>query len=664
MKLDEIKGLGSKRINSLKENGIASVDDLLTVFPYDYVDLKAISLPSRSVGREHVVLFGTVAEIPKVKYIRKGLFLATAIFKAEGGEEFECGWFNRKYLKNTLPVGKRCYVYGKVERYGKKLSVNNPTLIAHTENMPSVYPLYRPIKGVPSSVFMNAIDTVLNNVRISSYLNERIKVKFGLMELNKAFCCIHRPPNREILNDAHNSIAIENLSCNIALYSILKQSGNKHHVYEDNSARLKEFIEKLPFALSDDQSNAINEILSDLNSPKKMNRLLQGDVGCGKTIVALSAMLYAAMSGLQSVLMSPTEILAMQHFDNARKLFEPYGISPVFLSSAATTSKRREILERISTGEALVIIGTHALIQDDVLFKNLSLIITDEQQRFGVKQRGMLENKAHNADYLVMTATPIPRTLALTLYGDLDESAIRTLPKQKANTFTRFVPQNKTNDMLKYVLDKAQMGEQTYIVCPRIDDEELISVKSLYKKLQNSALKPYTGILHGQMSDEEKAKAMHEFSIGNTRALVTTSIIEVGIDVPNATSIIIFNAERYGLSQLHQMRGRVGRGSLDSYCFLLSDLMDSEKIRERIEYFISCRDGFALAEYDFKMRGAGDFLGTRQHGDSFFTTVDKSVIDTAKTISAELCASETFKTNILSKTQEGQLLFIEKLTLN
>ena len=276
----------------------------------------------------------------------------------------------------------------------------------------------------------------------------------------------------------------------------------------------------------------------------------------------------------------------------------------------------------------------------------------------------MLENKAHSADYLVMTATPIPRTLALTLYGDLDESAIRTLPKQKADTFTRFVPQNKTNDMLKYVLDKARVGEQTYIVCPRIDDEELISVKSLYKKLQNSALKPYTGILHGQMSDEEKAKAMHEFSIGNTRALVTTSIIEVGIDVPNATSIIIFNAERYGLSQLHQMRGRVGRGSLDSYCFLLSDLMDSEKIRERIEYFISCRDGLALAEYDFKMRGAGDFLGTRQHGDSFFTTVDKSVIDTAKTISAELCASETFKTNILSKTQEGQLLFIEKLTLN
>lgn len=664
MKLDEIKGLGSKRINSLKENGIASVDDLLTVFPYDYVDLKTISLPSRSVGQEHVVLFGTVAEIPKVKYIRKGLFLATAIFKDEGGEEFECGWFNRKYLKNTLPVGKRCYVYGKVERYGKKLSVSNPTLIAHTDNMPSIYPLYRPIKGVPSSVFMNAIDTVLDNVRISSYLDESIKVKFGLMELNKAFRCIHRPPNNELLNKAHNSIAIENLSCNIALYSILKQSGSKRHAYKDNSARLKEFIEKLPFTLSDDQSKAINEILSDLNSPKKMNRLLQGDVGCGKTIVALSAMLYAAMSGLQSVLMSPTEILAKQHFDNASKLFEPYGILPVFLSSSATPSKRREILEQISSGDSLVIIGTHALIQDDVLFKNLSLIITDEQQRFGVKQRGMLENKAHSADYLVMTATPIPRTLALTLYGDLDESAIRTLPKQKADTFTRFVPQNKTNDMLKYVLDKARVGEQTYIVCPRIDDEELISVKSLYKKLQNSALKPYTGILHGQMSDEEKAKAMHEFSIGNTRALVTTSIIEVGIDVPNATSIIIFNAERYGLSQLHQMRGRVGRGSLDSYCFLLSDLMDSEKIRERIEYFISCRDGFALAEYDFKMRGAGDFLGTRQHGDSFFTTVDKSVIDTAKTISAELCASETFKTNILSKTQEGQLLFIEKLTLN
>lgn len=664
MELDEIKGLGAKRINSLKENGISSVDDLLTVFPYDYVDLTNLASPSACVGKGNVALLGTVIEAPKVKYLRKGLFLATAVFEGSDGIKFECGWFNRKYLKNVLPVGKQTYVYGKVERYGKKLSVSNPTLISIAENMPSVYPLYRPIKGVPSNVFTNAVDTVLENVRISSYLDEGTQRKYGLSELGTAFRHIHRPPSFELLEKARRSIAIENLSCGIALYSILKQSGEKHHVYRGDVAEFNRFLENLPFTLSDDQSKAIGEILADLNSPKKMNRLLQGDVGCGKTIVALSAMFYAAVGGLQSVLMSPTEILAEQHFGNACKLFEPYGISPVFLSSSVASAKRREILEKIESGEALVVIGTHALIQDDVRFRNLSLIITDEQQRFGVKQRGMLENKAQNADYLVMTATPIPRTLALTLYGDLDESSIHTLPKKKAETFTRFVPQSKIDDMLKYVLKKAKIGEQTYLVCPRIDDDDLISVNSLYEKLRNSAIKPYLGMLHGQMTDEAKTKAMHDFSAGSIRVLVTTSIIEVGIDVPQATSIIIFNAERYGLSQLHQLRGRVGRGTVDSYCFLLSDARDSEKARERIEYFISCRDGFALAEYDFKMRGAGDFLGTRQHGDSFFAAADKSVIDTAKAISVELVESEKFKERILSSTKEGQLLFIEKLTLN
>ena len=664
MKLDEIKGLGSKRIQCLKENGIASVDDLLTVFPYDYVDLINLSPPSACVDKGNVAVLGTVIKAPKIKYLRKGLFLATVVFKDESGEEFECGWFNRKYLKNTLPFGKRSYVYGKVERFGKKLSLNNPTLITATENMPPIFPLYRPIKGIPSSVFIKAIDAVLDNVNINSYLDDSIKETYGLMELNKAFRYVHRPPDRKLLDKAKSSITIENLSCNIALYSILKRHGNKSHVYKNNFDKLNEFTDSLPFKLSGDQSKAIKEILEDLNSPKKMNRLLQGDVGCGKTVVALTAMLYTAMSGLQSALMCPTEILAKQHFNNACKLFEPYGISPTFLSSSISSAARREILSAIKSGEARVVIGTHAIIQDDVNFNNLSLIITDEQQRFGVKQRGILENKAQNADYLVMTATPIPRTLALALYGDLDESQIHTLPKQKAATYTRFVPQKKVNDMLKYVLDKARAGEQTYIVCPRIDDEELISVKNLYEKLYNSALKPYIGMLHGQMSDEEKTNVMSDFSFGKICVLITTSIIEVGIDVPNATSIIIFNAERYGLSQLHQMRGRVGRGTTDSYCFLLSDVNDSDKAKERIDYFISCNDGFALAEYDFKLRGAGDFLGTRQHGDSFFSSIDRSDIDKAKTISAKLYESEKFKTQILSNTHGGQILFIENLTLN
>lgn len=664
MKLDEIKGLGAKRIAALKESGITDVSDLLTVFPIDYVDLSTLKKPSACVNQGLIALSGTVVQAAKVKYIRKGLFLTTVVMSGDSGEEYECGWFNRKYMRNALKIGKQFFVYGKLERYGKKLSMSNPTLIPKTKDLPAIYPLYRSIKGIPSSVLISAIDTVLKNVRISSYLNVEKAAKYSLININDAFFCIHRPSSMQALEQAKRTVAVENLSCNIALYSILKQNGKKTHSYKDNRGKLSEFIKSLPFALSDDQAHALDDILDDLNSSEKMNRLLQGDVGCGKTIVALSAMLYAALSGFQSVLMSPTELLARQHYETARKLFADYNIDIEFLSSSVNAAERKTTLSRIENGFSLIVIGTHALIQDDVRFNNLSLIVTDEQQRFGVKQRGMLENKARNADYLVMTATPIPRTLALTLYGDLVQSQIHTLPRQKASITTRFVPQKKIDDMLKYVLEKAERGEQTYMVCPRIEDEELISANTLYSKLSTTSLKPYLGILHGQQSDAEKEEAMRKFALGEIRVLITTSIIEVGIDVPKATSIVIFNAERYGLSQLHQLRGRVGRGTLDSYCFLLSDNITSDKAKERLDYFIHCSDGFELAEFDFELRGAGDFLGTRQHGDSFLTSVNKPIIDISKEIASELSKDNEFKKRILDNTKEGQLLFIEKLTLN
>ena len=663
MELEEIKGLGAKRISKLKESGINDVSDLLTLFPQSYIDLTTCEKPSTCVGSGAVTLSGTVSQQAKVKYIRKGLFLTTVVMRGDGDEEYECGWFNRKYIKNTLSFGKQFFVHGKIERYGKKLSMSNPTIISKSDGLPPIYPVYRPVKGVPSNVLISAIDAVLENVKISSYLNEETIKKFSLIELDRAFAHIHRPPDTKSLETAKRTVAIENLSCNIALYSILKHSGEKTHVYTDKRSELDEFLKSLPFELSEDQKSSIDDILSDLHSSEKMNRLLQGDVGCGKTVVALSAMLYAALNGFQSVLMSPTEILAKQHYETACALFGAYDIGIEFLSSSVSQSERRSALERIERGKSLIVIGTHALISDDVSFSDLALIITDEQQRFGVKQRGMLENKAQNADCLVMSATPIPRTIALTLYGDLVQSKIHTLPKKKARTLTRFVPKHKIGDMLGYVLDKAEKGEQTYMVCPRIDDDELISVNTLYEKLSKTKLKPYLGVLHGQQSDEEKNRAMRQFASKSARVLITTSIIEVGIDIPDATGIVIFNAERYGLSQLHQMRGRVGRGTLDSYCFILSDL-DSEKSKERLEYFIRCNDGFELAEYDFKMRGAGDFLGTRQHGDSFLTSVNKPIIDTAREIAGDLSESAEFKKRILESTNKGQLIFIEKLTLN
>ena len=361
MKLDEIKGLGAKRIAALKENGITDVGDLLTVFPIDYVDLSALKKPSVCANQGLIALSGTVVQAAKVKYIRKGLFLTTVVMSGDGEEEYECGWFNRKYMRNALKIGKQFFVYGKLERYGKKLSMSNPTLIPKTKDLPAIYPLYHSIKGIPSSVIINAIDTVLKNVRISSYLSVEKAAKYSLSNINDAFFCIHRPSSMQALEQAKRTVAVENLSCNIALYSILKQTGKKTHSYKDNKDKLSEFIKSLPFALSVDQAHSLDDIINDLNSSEKMNRLLQGDVGCGKTIIALSAMLYAALSGFQSVLMSPTELLARQHYETARKLFADYNIDIEFLSSSVSAAERKITLTRIENASSLIVIGTHAL---------------------------------------------------------------------------------------------------------------------------------------------------------------------------------------------------------------------------------------------------------------------------------------------------------------
>ena len=663
MEFSEIRGFGVKRIEYMKQSGIESVDDLLMLFPSKYIDLSSTETAASGVGKEKSVIMGTIKAPAQVKYLRKGLFLTTVVM-TDGTDDFECGWFNQKYLRNALHIGTEYFVYGKVEQFGKKLSIGNPTLIKKTSNSPKIHPIYKAIKGVPANVLTGGIDAALKNVRLESFVNCDMAKHYNLTELNNAVRILHHPSDMKSLADAKRSIAIENLSCNMALYELIKHTGKKNRKYSDSKEILENFISNLPFDLTNGQKAALDNIISDMRSNTKMNRLLQGDVGCGKTIVALCAMLYAVISGYQCVLMSPTELLAKQHYETAQRLFKAYKIRTTFLGSSLTAKKRLEVLSDISKGNTDIVIGTHAVICKDVVFKHLALIVTDEQQRFGVKQRGLLENKAINADCLVMSATPIPRTLALTLYGDLAESAIHEVPEKKASVTTRFVPTHKIKDMLAYIFEKAKNGEQTYIVCPRIDDDELVSVNTLYNHLKNTALKEYIGILHGQLPDSEKAKIMNAFAEGSIRVLLTTSIIEVGIDVKSATTIVIFNADRYGLSQLHQLRGRVGRGEKDSFCFILSDNYDSESAQARLNHFCSCNDGFSLAEFDFKMRGAGDFFGTRQHGSTFFSEMDAQTIKTAREISLLLLQDEHFCKYAPIKAKNGQITFIEKLTLN
>jgi ATP-dependent DNA helicase RecG len=395
----------------------------------------------------------------------------------------------------------------------------------------------------------------------------------------------------------------------------------------------------------------------------RLNLLLEGDVGCGKTIIAFLVMYFAVLNGKQAVLIAPTEILASQHYKNAQKFFADKGVQLAYLSSSVTKNDRANELNKIASGHAKCIFGTHSLLSDDVVFSNLSLVVIDEQHRFGVAQRARLENKTKGADCIVTSATPIPRTLALTLYGDLNRIVIDEMPARKAKTTTRFVPIEKENAMWEYVKNQADLDGRTFVVAPRISDEEDgVSAESIFEK-RAKAFGDKIALLHGKIKDSEKNRIMQDFSDGKIKVLVATTVVEVGIDVPEATTMIVYGADRFGLSQLHQLRGRVGRGEKDAYCFVLSDTENIET-KSRLDYFIKTNNGFELAEYDFKMRGAGDFLGYEQHGNTKGYSVDPVFITTCKNISDEMLANGECKKKIANSLIESTYDYFSEITLN
>ncbi len=616
MKLGDIRGLGEKRIQKLQTAGITSPASLILYFPYKYLDLSVTPDFDALKDGDEVAFYCTVAKEPVFKYVRKGLDFVKAEVEV-GGKTVSCTWFNQRYVKKQLVVGKKIVISGKIKRFKTKFEISAPQIVKELPRGGKIIPLYKTVKGLPMSVLTEAISVCADAVTVNGYLDASDAKRFNLMPLNDAVKILHFPTDMEKVRIASRSVALENLSYTLAVFSILKLGGqgSRKFVYGDNRDKLDNFIGKLPFVLTRDQRTAIDDIIGSLNGSMRMNRLLQGDVGSGKTVIAFLAMYYAALSGYQSVLMAPTEILAKQHYKTALKLFNGENINVEYLSGAQSAARRAESLFNIKNGVADMVIGTHSVISGDVEFARLSLVITDEQHRFGVAQRGNLENKSFGADSLVMSATPIPRTLALTLYGDLEQSVIKTVPKDKAKILTRIVPMGKISDMYGYIKQDAQKGKRSYLVCARIDDDDdrLVSAVGLYKYLEKSFSDVGIGLLHGQMKDADKNRIMRDFYDGKISVLVTTSVIEVGIDVKEAANMVIFNAERYGLSQLHQLRGRVGRGNIDSYCFLPLDEV-GESSRDRLENFVKNSDGFALAEADFETRGAGDFLGTRQHG--------------------------------------------------
>lgn len=657
MELCEIKGIGAKRAQSLNAIGIYTASDLLLRFPDKYIFANRQFDVSVRDGDE-TSFCGEVFSEAKRQYIRRGLTMVVCSIKSNG-KIIKCSWFNQPFAARSLKVGDAVSVIGKVKRFKSTVQLVNPTVFARQSGDGDIIPVYK--TSIPSRTFAAAVKTALENIRVSSYVPTYISEKYGLLPLQKAIWSVHAPKTPEELATARRSVAIEQMCYVMTTYRLLKND-TRDFFYDKPSSAVGKFISSLPFALTRDQESAINDILGVMTSDKLMNMLVQGEVGSGKTVVAVAAMYYAALCGYQSALMAPTEVLARQHYETVSKLLEPLGIRVQLLCASMNKPRRDAALFNIRYGAASCIVGTQSLIGDNISFADLRLVIVDEQQRFGVNQRAKLESKGQKTDMIVMTATPIPRTLALSLYGELQQTYIRSLPANRPKIHTSIVPPEKTEKMFKYIAERAALDERTYIICPRIsgDDDDVTGVEKVYEMIKDTPLGSVTACVHGKMKDAEKPTAMADFKSGRVKVLISTTVVEVGIDVPEATNVVIFDAERFGLAQLHQIRGRVGRGTKESYCFLLTN-NDSAEVVERLKSFCTLTDGFSVSELDFKLRGAGDFVGLKQHG-SGSLEIDESVIEKARSLSDAVIEDGSTVEHILASLINPE--FIRSVTMN
>lgn len=644
-------------MQALNEMGIYTPSDLLLRFPDKYVFCDT-AIDGRVRDGEEISFVGDVVSPAKRSFIRRGLNVVNCTVQ-NNGVLVRCSWFNQPFAARNLQLGSRVYVVGKVKKFKNSVQLTNPTLLTPQDGDDGVIPVYK--TTIPSRTFAAAVKTALDNVKVNSYIPSRLAERYGLIPLQNALQGVHAPRNRAELADCKRSVAVENLCYVITSYRLLKDD-RRDFVYSAPPSVINDFIKGLPYSLTAEQVAAAREIISALRSDKLANMLVQGEVGCGKTVVALLAMFYAAKCGCQSAIMTPTEVLARQHYATMVKILEPLGVKTQLLCASMNARQKEEAMFNIKYGNASCIVGTQSLIGDCIEYKNLRLVIVDEQQRFGVNQRAKLESKGNKTDMIVMTATPIPRTLALSLYGELQQTEIRELPANRPKIHTSVVPSVKIDGMYDYIGKKAAADERTYIICPRIDggDDDVTGVDDIYKRLKNSALAPLVGCVHGKMKDTEKNEVMSAFKSGAIKILVSTTVVEVGIDVPEATTVVVYDAERFGLAQLHQIRGRVGRGVKESYCFLISENGTPES-DARLKDFCGLKDGFSVSELDFNLRGAGDFVGLRQHG-SGTLQIDNAIIERARALSDALIADGTSSESIIGSLKAPE--FIRSVTMN
>ena len=634
--ITDLKGIGPRKAEAFGKLGLFSMHDVLYHFPRKYLDYSKTSCIMGAKHGDYVALELKLKSDPKLARVRRGLDITTARAFDQSGE-ITLAWYNQPYRMKAVVAGECVYACGRVDRmHGVKMI--NPSIY---RELPGILPVYPVCAGLSQKLLRDTVKAVLEGCSegIEESLPASMRQKYGLIGLYDALRGLHFPGNMEEIKAARQRLAFEDTLMFSLTLSMMQYSLPKREQPLKLEGTMSSFIKLLPFEPTNAQLKAMEEIRRNLAGERLMNRLLQGDVGSGKTAVALYAMYAAMKNEKQAALMAPTEILAAQHYTTLCKIFGAENVA--YLKGGMKKAEREAELARIADGTAKAVTGTHALLQGDVEFYDLGMVITDEQHRFGVKQRATIGAKGA-ADVLIMSATPIPRTLAMILYGDLSVSCIDELPPGRKPVATRLVPEHKRQDMYKFIEKQAMAGQQAYIVCPLVEGsdsmDDVQSAVELYEELKKQLSVP-VGLLHGQMSNAAKEKAAEAFRRGETGVLVATTVIEVGVDVPNATIMAIENADRFGLAQLHQLRGRVGRGDKRSYCFLLSG-DSSEAAQQRLSTLVKTNSGFEIAETDLMMRGPGEFLGKKQHGISEFAAaslaMDISVMKEAKNAAEEI----------------------------
>lgn len=617
-----VKGVGEARAKLLNRLGIFTLKDLITYYPRTYEDR---SIPKKIEelvdGEEALIEVMPVTRVSEI-HIRRNMTILKMNARDDTGV-CQITWFNQPYLKNMFRPGEYYKFYGKISKKGNKIEMNSPVYdkAEEAKNTGRIIPIYPTTYKLPQNTLRKIIETGLCELdgKIPETLPDYLISEYKLLGLNDAVNQIHFPKTFDDFKLARNRLVFEELlSMQLALLALKNQyTKDVKGITFSKNVKMSDVINVLPFSLTKAQLRVLEEIDNDMEREKPMNRLLQGDVGSGKTIVAVIAAYKCVKCGYQAAIMAPTAILATQHLESFTEILKGFGIRCELLISGITKKKKEEILNRLEKGEIDIIIGTHALLEENVVFKNLGLVVTDEQHRFGVRQRSVIAQKGDNPDVLVMTATPIPRTLALILYGDLDISIIDELPPNRKKIETYAVTKgmdDRVNAFLKKNIDE---GRQAYIVCPLVEENEEINAKSVMELAENYKKKIFpeyrVEYLHGKMKAKEKDAIMEEFKNGNIDILISTTVIEVGVNVPNSSIMVIENAERFGLAQLHQLRGRVGRGEYQSYAILKYN-GNSDVIRKRMKVMTDTNDGFIISEKDLELRGTGEFFGTKQHG--------------------------------------------------